>query len=150
MPRFASDARSLVGNPLWYGYTYADEKVARFAEIFSRLRAEAFWNYSVAYRTHDAHLALALARRLYEGRLRGDVSARLEAVRVRVNRLYVDGYRGAFSLAASSGGFADAASLVSALGEPARALETELDANLNSGAPGVFGSLPPISGSRPR
>jgi radical SAM superfamily enzyme YgiQ (UPF0313 family) len=136
--RVAAEGR-LVGNPLRYGYTFADPVMERFAEVFSRLRAEAFWDYSLAYRTHDAHLALALARRLHPERLRGDVEARLEGVRVEVNRLYVSGYRRALALAEAGGGFAEAGALVRALAEGARALGRELDgveALLLAAAPG--------------
>ena len=109
--RMAEQGR-LIGNPLRYGYTFADPTTERFAEIFSRLRGEAFWNYSVAYRTHDSYLALALARRLHADRVQPQVVGKLDAVRGRVNRLYLDGYRRALALASSGGGFAESGGLV--------------------------------------
>lgn len=117
----------LVGNPLRYGYTFEDPAMERFAEIFTRLRGEAFRDYSIAYRTHDAHLALSLARRIHPDRVRGEAEDRLEAVRRGVNELYVSGYRRALDLALSGGGFAEAGPLVAALREPVLALERELD-----------------------
>jgi hypothetical protein len=118
----------LVGNPLRYGYTFSDERVERFAEIFTRLRAEAFWDYSVAFRTHDAFLALALARRVHAERVTPALFARVEAARARVNRLYVDAYRRALDLSLSGGGFAEAEPLVLALRPQVREVESQLDA----------------------
>jgi len=124
--RLASEGR-VTGNPLRYGYAFEDPVVARFAEIFSRLRGEAFWNYSVAYRTHDAHLALSLARRLHPERVRREMEERLDGVRVRVNRLYLEAYRRALDLARQGGGFAEAADLVADLRPRAIELERDLD-----------------------
>jgi radical SAM superfamily enzyme YgiQ (UPF0313 family) len=116
----------LVGNPLRYGYTFDDPAMERFAEIFSRIRGEAFWNYSVAYRTHDAHLSLSLARRLHPERVRGSVEARLEQVRRQVNTLYVEAYRRGLALALEGGGFHEARPLVTEL----RARSAELERSL--------------------
>ncbi len=124
--RMAEQGR-LIGNPLRYGYTFADPTTERFAEIFSRLRGEAFWNYSVAYRTHDSYLALALARRLHPDRVQPQVVSKLDAVRGRVNRLYLDGYRRALALSRSGGGFVEAGGLVRELRGAALALERELE-----------------------
>lgn len=125
--RIGAEGR-LLGNPLRYGYTYSDPVMERFAEIFSRLRGEAFWDYSVAYRTHDVHLALSLGRRLSPERVPADLPARLDAVRDRVNHLYVEGYRRGLSLAIAGGGFAEAGALVESLAGPVRDLGRELDA----------------------
>ncbi len=122
--RMAAENR-LIGNPLRYGYTFDDERVEGFAEIFSRLRGEAFWNYSVAYRAHDVYLALALARRLYPDRLRQEGA--LEPTRQGINRLYVEAYRRGLELAEQGGRFADASSLVSEIRERAGGLERRLD-----------------------
>jgi radical SAM superfamily enzyme YgiQ (UPF0313 family) len=116
------------GNPLRYAYAFRDEPTGRLADVFTRLRAEAFWDYSIAYRTHDAHLALALARRVHPERVAGDVAARLEAVRVRVNALYVSGYRRAIALVRAGGGFREAGDLAAELAVTAKALERELEA----------------------
>jgi radical SAM superfamily enzyme YgiQ (UPF0313 family) len=124
--RLAAEGR-VTGNPLRHGYAFDDPVVARFAEIVSRLRGEAFWNYSVAYRTHDAHLALSLARRLHPERVRREMEDRLDGVRVRVNRLYVEAYRRALDLARAGGGFAEAAALVADLRPRALDLERDLD-----------------------
>ncbi len=122
--RLAAENR-LIGNPLRYGYTLDDERVEGFAEIFSRLRGEAFWNYSVAYRAHDVYLALALARRLYPDRSRQEGA--LEPARQGINRLYVEAYRRGLALAEQGGRFADASSLVSEIRERTGALERNLD-----------------------
>lgn len=118
----------LIGNPFRYGYTFDDPRIERFAEIFLRLRAEAFWDYSVAFRTHDAFLALALARRLHPRRVDGGLTGRVERARREVNRLYVSAYRRALDLALSGGGFDAAGPLVQALKPHVREVELELDA----------------------
>ncbi len=144
--RLTAEGR-VVGNPLRYGYTFADEAMTRLADVFTRVRAEAFWDYSVAYRTHDAHLALALARRLHPERLRGDVGPRLEGVRARVNHLYVDGYRRALALVEAGGGFADAEALVRGLARPAKELEGDLErieASLLRAAPATARMFAPM------
>ncbi len=122
------EAGRLIGNPLRYGYTFADPRVERFAEIFMRLRAEAFWDYSVAFRTHDAFLAVSLARRLRAERVDPRLVTRIERARARVNRVYVDAYRRALDLALSGGGFAEAAPLVRALRPQVGEIEAELAA----------------------
>jgi len=118
----------LVGNPLRYGYTFDDPAMERFAEIFTRLRGDAFWNYSVAFRTHDAFLALALARRLHPERASDALQERLDGVRRAVNRLYASAYRRALALALDGAGYADAEGLVRELRPRVAALEVELDA----------------------
>jgi hypothetical protein len=123
--RIAAEGR-LLGNPLRYGYTFPDPAMERFAEIFTRLRGEAFWNYSVAYRTHDAHLALALAQRVCPERVRPHVAELLEETRRSVNEIYVEGYRRGLELALAGGGFAEADPLIREI----RARADTLDDNL--------------------
>ncbi|NOY90525.1 MAG: hypothetical protein GXP55_04885 [Deltaproteobacteria bacterium] len=115
-------AGRLVGNAFRYGYSYEDARMERFAEIFTRLRGEAFYSYSLAYRTHDTHLALGLARRLHPERVDQGSERRLERVRRAVNRLYADGYRRGLELALSGGGFAEARELAHELRQRADAL----------------------------
>lgn len=116
----------LLGNPLRYGYTFPDPAMERFAEIFSRLRGEAFWNYSVAYRTHDAHLALALAQWVVPERVRPNIEEKLERTRRKVNEIYVEGYRRGLELALAGGGFADATPLIREIREKADMLDADL------------------------
>lgn len=116
----------LLGNPLRYGYTFEDPAMERFAEIFTRLRAEAFWNYSIAYRTHDTHLAAALARRLHPRRVTRDLGRRLDDACRDVVHLYADAYRAALDLALDGGGFADADALVAETRARGAAVEREL------------------------
>ena len=97
------DEGRLRGNPLRYGYSFDDPTVERFSHIFTRLRAEAFWDHSVAYRTHDAFLALALARKLAPDGVDDEVVQELEAVRRAVNALYVEVYDTALSAACHGG-----------------------------------------------
>ena len=123
--RIAAEGR-LLGNPLRYGYTFADPAMERFAEIFTRLRGEAFWNYSIAYRTHDAHLALALAQRVVPERVRPHVAELVESTRRSVNEIYVEGYRRGLELALSGGGFAEADPLVREIRARANALDENL------------------------
>jgi radical SAM superfamily enzyme YgiQ (UPF0313 family) len=122
-----ADEGRLIGNPLRYGYTFEDPAIERFAEIFTRLRGELFWNYSVAYRTHDAFLAFGLARRLAPERLSEGLIERLERARSGVNRVYVEAYRRALDLALSGGGFVEAGALIRELSPQVRRLEQELD-----------------------
>jgi radical SAM superfamily enzyme YgiQ (UPF0313 family) len=123
--RIAEEGR-LLGNPLRYGYTFPDPAMERFAEIFTRLRGEAFWNYSIAYRTHDAHLALALALRVCPERVRPHVKDLLEETRHAVNQLYVEGYRRGLELALAGGGFAEADPLIREIRARANALDENL------------------------
>jgi radical SAM superfamily enzyme YgiQ (UPF0313 family) len=89
----------LTGNPLRYGYTLGDPAAERFSRIFARLRGEAFYDHSLAYRTHDAYLTLALAHRLDSGRIPGDLALELESLRREVNALYARSYREALVMA---------------------------------------------------
>ena len=107
-------AGRLTGNPLRYGYEIEDPAAARFSRIFNRLRGEAFWDYSLAYRTHDVFLSLALARRLYPGKDTAAFGMRMEAIRARVNRLYLDTYREALSLSEAGRDWSDADDLAHA------------------------------------
>ncbi len=117
----------LIGNPLRWGYVFETPEMERFAEIFARLRGEAFHDYSVACRTHDAHLALALARRLWGTRVPKAATERLERARAALNALYVEAYRSGLRLAVEGGGFHDATSLVRAMRARAEGVEVELD-----------------------
>ena len=125
--RTMADEGRLIGNPFRYGYTFDDPRVERFAEIFTRLRAEAFWNYSVAFRTHDAFLALALTRRLRGDRVERSLIERIERTRRAVNRCYVTGYRRALELAEAGGGFVEAGPLVRELRPAIAQIVAELD-----------------------
>lgn len=116
----------LLGNPLRYGYTFPDPTVERFAEIFTRLRGEVFYDYSLAYRTHDAFLAFGLARRVVPERLSESLCERLDRARREVNTLYVHAYRQALDMACSGRGFQEATPLVRALSPRARAIEEQL------------------------
>ncbi|MBK7584876.1 MAG: radical SAM protein [Myxococcales bacterium] len=125
--RSMADEGRLLGNPLRYGYTFDDPAIERFAEIFTRLRGEAFWNYSLAYRTHDAFLAFALARRLVPERVSEALPERLQRARLGVNRVYVSAHRQALALAIAGGGFVECGALIRALRPEVHALEQELD-----------------------
>jgi len=106
------DEGRLRGNPLRYSYTFDDAVVERFGQIFNRLRAEAFFDHSIAFRTHDTHLALALRRRLETSAELEPVARRLESVRSRVNELYVKSLRTALALAEAGAGALQATPLV--------------------------------------
>jgi radical SAM superfamily enzyme YgiQ (UPF0313 family) len=101
--RMAEHGR-LQGNPLQYGYTFPDATVARFAEVFRRLRAEAFGDYSLTCRHYDARFALGLAARLHPAQPFADLSARCEAAGAAGNRLRLDAYRQALELARAMAG----------------------------------------------
>ncbi len=118
----------LSGNPFRYAYRFDDPCMERFAEVFSRLRGEAFQDYSIAYRMHDAHLALALARRVAPERVRPGVEGRLERARRAVNALYVEAYRRGIALAEEGGGYRQATPLVEEMFQRSRALDEALDA----------------------
>ncbi|MFO0762337.1 MAG: radical SAM protein [Byssovorax sp.] len=137
----------IVGNPLRYGYTFPDPAMERFSQIFSRIRGEAFWNYSVAYRTHDAHLAVSLADRLCPERVPAELAGALDEVRRKVNRLYVTAYRRALDLAMSGGAFRESSSLVGELRAASLDLErrlTVLEARLLTVAPQRAGMFAPM------
>jgi anaerobic magnesium-protoporphyrin IX monomethyl ester cyclase len=117
----------LIGNPLRYGYTFPDPSVERFAEIFTRLRGDVFYDYSLAYRTHDAFLAFGLARRVVPERVSESLYQRLETARRDVNALYVGAYRRALELARQGVGFVESAPLIHELQPRARGIEDELE-----------------------
>jgi radical SAM superfamily enzyme YgiQ (UPF0313 family) len=96
--RLQSEKR-LSGNPLRHGYTFEDPSMQRFADIHARMRAEAFWDHSLAYRTHDTWLAARLARQLNCGRMPAVLGQELEAIRCEVNALYAASLRTAMALA---------------------------------------------------
>jgi anaerobic magnesium-protoporphyrin IX monomethyl ester cyclase len=102
----------LDGNPLRYGYTIEDAGAARFAEIFSRLRGEAFRDFSISYHAHDIWLALRLAERLHEKAPMDGLDERARAVTRDLNLLRVRAYTGALELADAGGGFMDCRDLV--------------------------------------
>lgn len=117
----------LTGNPLRYSYGFADPTVARFADIFMRLRAEAFWNHSIAYRTHDAFLAAVLQKRFRARGFCQEVWGELDAVRQRVNDLYVTTYREALVLAQQGCGASEAQPLIRQARESSVQLGAQLD-----------------------
>jgi radical SAM superfamily enzyme YgiQ (UPF0313 family) len=131
----------LLGNPLRYSYSFEESAVTRFAGLFWRLRAEALRDYSVVFRSHDAALVLALARRL-----RPDLRAslrkpreRLEAICGRVQTLYLRALCRALDLAVSSAGDGGADELVEEIGAEVRALVDELE-DLSDQVAAVTGS----------
>ena len=127
----------LLGNPFRYDYAMEDVTARRFSEIFLRLRSEAFWNYSVAYRTHDVYLAMALEHRLNPGLISESLKRRLEDTRKRVNQLYVAAYRQGLMMATQGNGYGDCTPLIRSMGKQSRALERALDEIEN----GIFASL---------
>ncbi len=126
LSRRLQDEGRLRGNPLRYSYTYDDGDMERFGQIFNRLRAEAFFDHSVAFRTHDVHLALALQRRLEPDAALEPVASRLESVRGRVNQLYVRSLRNALALAEAGAGALQATSLVVQARDATKALIADL------------------------
>ncbi|MBN1770922.1 MAG: radical SAM protein [Deltaproteobacteria bacterium] len=125
--RLAREGR-LVGNPLRWGYSFPDPVVARFGEVFARLRGESFGNYSLAFRVHDLALALALARRLRPELPAADLAARCGALAAEANRLRVEALRRGLELARAGGGFDDAAGLVAATAAEVARLCDDVDA----------------------
>ena len=117
----------LTGNPLRHGYTFDDQRVARFAEIFARLRAEAFADYSVALRSHDAHLALALARRLHPGARLAPLQLRLGRASQQIQRLYLTALGAGLELAEAGLDVHQVQRLVHEAALGARALVGQLD-----------------------
>jgi hypothetical protein len=124
--RMAKEDR-LVGNPLRYVYTLPDPVAFNFAGIFMRLRAEAFWNHSIAYRTHDAFLAHALGHRLRPELVRRAVPVGMSALRDQVVKLYVDSYWKALALAEAGVGASDASLLVAETRNRSLQLQKRLD-----------------------
>ena len=125
--RMAKEGR-LIGNPLRYSYRFSDPVVAHFDEIFMRLRAEAFWNHSIAYRTHDGFLAHTLGRRLRPDLGLGAISSEMGAIRDQVVELYVGAYRKALGLAVSGVGGVGADLLIAEARAAACRLQERLDA----------------------
>ncbi|MBI5489564.1 MAG: radical SAM protein [Deltaproteobacteria bacterium] len=129
----------LDGNPLRWGYRLDDPVVERFSRLFTRLRAEVFSDYSIGYRTHDAHLACALQQRLGR-RTPAGLAERLERVRGAVNALYVEAYREALALARGGDDAASREALLRRAGVQSRRLGAELEgieAGLLAGRPGA-------------
>lgn len=117
----------LQGNPMRYSYEFRDAAVGRFAEIFSRLRGEAFRDYSLAYNIHDVSLALRMAEKLYPGVATADVRRRCADLTLRVNRLRAEAMRSALSMASDGGGFFDCTDLVSETVRQAQLLAGEIE-----------------------
>jgi radical SAM superfamily enzyme YgiQ (UPF0313 family) len=111
--RLAREGR-LVGNPLRWDYTFQDPVLTRFAEIFARLRGEAFGNYSLAFRVHDLALALALTRRLRPEVPTTDLAHRCDELAAEANRLRIAALRQGLALALAGGAYDQAAGLVGA------------------------------------
>ncbi len=129
--QIASEGR-LEGNPFRYGYRFADPLLERFDRLFTRLRIEAFHNYSVAFRTHDNHLLLSLAARLYPEANLSEARQRLDWTRRLVNCLYIEAYRRALELARDGRGASPrcepSRALLDEIHSRSRRLEEELDA----------------------
>jgi radical SAM superfamily enzyme YgiQ (UPF0313 family) len=121
-------AGRLTGNPLRYGYGFDDQVLERYEQVFTRIRGEALWNYSIANRTHDAFLAVALARALNPNAALRSPLAHLEHARARVNRLYCSAYRRGLELALAGGGYAEAGPLIGEIRGHSQLLERELAA----------------------
>ncbi len=111
--RVAVEGR-LVGNPLRYGYAFDDPALDRFAQIFARLRGEAFGDYSLAFRAHDTWLAMALARRLQPDLPLDDLRERCAGITRAVNALRVESLREALAMALAGGGFVECSDLIRA------------------------------------
>jgi radical SAM superfamily enzyme YgiQ (UPF0313 family) len=121
-----SESGRLFGNPLRYGYVIEDPVAERFSGIFTRLRGEAFMNYSIAHRTHDVFLSMALAKRLSPERDHSRVQERLESVRSKVNSMYVSAYRDALAMAQAGGDFRCAQTLITQAAHRSRFIERQL------------------------
>ncbi|RLB59669.1 MAG: hypothetical protein DRI90_15115 [Deltaproteobacteria bacterium] len=89
----------VTGNPLQYGYRFLDPVVERFAAAFTRLRFDAFGDYSLTCRHHDAALAVTLAKRLHPDLPLTDLAARLKAASAASNQLRIACYTEALTLA---------------------------------------------------
>jgi radical SAM superfamily enzyme YgiQ (UPF0313 family) len=124
--RMAREGR-LVGNPLRYSYSFLDPVVQRFAEIFSRLRAESFWNHSIAFRTQDAFLACALARRLRPRLSFAGCPSEMDEIRDQVVSLYTESYWKALALAEAEVEGYEAAPLVAEARRRSLRLQERLD-----------------------
>ena len=124
----------LDGNPLRYGYGFADPRMMRFVQIFARLRAQAFRDYSLAYYAHDVFVSLALARHLYPEKPLNALGARIENLRYQINQTYIQSYEAALALARDGGDQDCEDRLVVDTMEQVRAVQAELaqvDARLN-------------------
>ncbi len=122
----------LLGNPLRYGYDFGDPVVERFAQIFTRLRAEAFHDYSVAYSTHDVWLGIALAERLRPEASFRDLRRRLRAVSREVNELHLRAFREALALARAGGGWDECFPAIATAQESSIRAQQQLDRLLES------------------
>lgn len=117
----------LEGNPLRYGYGLTDPVAGRFAEIFTRLRIEAFRDYSLAYVAFDMRYAVALERRLRPGRQLDGLWRRASTLASRANRIRCQALRRALELAARGIGYEGCSSLVREASLQAAPLRDEID-----------------------
>ena len=109
--QMAAEGR-LTGNPLRYGTTFEEGAVRRFSQIFSRLRGEAFGDYSLAFGLHDARLAVGLAGKLVPSAPTDDLSRRCLEAGARLGRLKCAALREALAMAVDGGGFHECGGLV--------------------------------------
>jgi anaerobic magnesium-protoporphyrin IX monomethyl ester cyclase len=116
----------LTGNPLRYGTTFEDGAVRRFSQIFSRLRGEAFGDYSLAFGLHDARLAVGLAGRLVPSAPTGDLARRCLQASTRLGRLKCAALREALSMAVEGGGFLEGNGLVERTAANAARIDAEI------------------------
>lgn len=94
----------LEGNPLRYGYGFDNPQISLFVQLFARLRARSFRDYSLAYYAHDVFVSMALLRQLYPRRHFGSLTERVETLRRQINQTYVSSYKTALFLATQRGG----------------------------------------------
>lgn len=123
--RLSQEGR-LVGNPLRYSYTYRSPLAERFAEVFLALRGQAFFDYSLAYRTHDVFLAVALHERVNGRCIRQTDRQRLERLRRNLNALQVRTFSEALGLVSAEGDAVAQRQLVGSARAGAAALRDEL------------------------
>ncbi|MBI5490154.1 MAG: radical SAM protein [Deltaproteobacteria bacterium] len=109
--RMAAEGR-LRGNPLRWGYRHADPAIERFAALLHRLRSDAWRDYSLSFRLHDAALALVLAHVLHPEAAADDLRERVRRIGAAANALRVAGLREALRLACRGGTAAEAGELV--------------------------------------
>jgi hypothetical protein len=128
LARSLSENGRLLGNPLRYSYAYRSPQAERFAELFLSLRGQAFFDYSLAYRTHDVFLAVALHERVHGRFIRPAERQRLERLRCNLNALQTRTFREALRLSLREGCEQEAAQLVAVTRKSALALSQELSA----------------------
>jgi hypothetical protein len=109
-------------------YSYLDETVARFAQIFSRLRGEAFRDYSLSYHVHDLWLAIALSARIHPDISMDAAAGKARDVTRDLNRLRVEAYGRAIELALQGKGFLECGGLVRETKNAAMEIQGRADA----------------------